>query len=320
MKRSDPSSAIVDVAAAVVTQSDRRVLLAERPAGKPWAGYWEFPGGKVETGESPFVALKRELHEELGIEVDRATPWLTREYAYPEKRVRLHFYRVSVWHGTPHGREGQKLSWEDPHAVRVAPLLPANAPILEALCLPPVYAISQAGKLGVAEFMLRLQVALQRGLRLIQVREPEMAAAAFSGLVHDVVKLAHEADARVLVSGDIGLARAAGADGVHLPGRQLMTLHEPPGRFWGASCHDARELARAAELGASLVVLSPVLPTASHPGEPGMGWSRFEALVRNYPLPVYALGGMQQELLDTAQQHGAHGVSLLSDIWRHDES
>lgn len=311
---------MIDVAAAVVTQADGRVLLAERPAGKPWAGYWEFPGGKIEPGESPLAALKRELHEELGIELDRATPWLTREYAYPEKRVRLHFYRVSAWHGAPHGREGQKLSWEDPNAVRVTPLLPANAPILEALCMPPIYAISQAGKLGVAEFLRRLQTAFQRGLRLVQIREPGMDAATLAELTRNVVKLAHASGARVLVSGDVDLARAAGADGVHLPTRQLMMISKAPGQFWGASCHDARELQRAAELGASFVVLSPVLPTASHPGEPGMGWEKFGELVRHYPLPVYALGGMKQGLLDTAQQHGAHGVALLSDIWRRDES
>ena len=320
MKRSDPSSAIIDVAAAVVTQADGQVLLAERPAGKPWAGYWEFPGGKIEPGESPLAALKRELHEELGIELDRATPWLTREYAYPEKRVRLHFYRVSAWHGTPHGREGQRLSWENPGTVRVAPLLPANAPILEALCLPPIYAISQAGKLGVTEFMQRLQATLQRGLRLVQVREPGMDPTKFSELVHEVVKLTHAAGARVLVNGSVELARTSGADGVHLTGRQLMTINEAPGKFWSASCHNAHELARAGELGASFVVLSPVLPTVSHPGEPGIGWEKFEELVRNYPLPVYALGGMKQALLATAQEHGAHGVSLLSYIWRRDES
>lgn len=310
---------MIDVAAAVVTQADGCVLLAERPAGKPWAGYWEFPGGKIEPGESPLAALKRELHEELGIELDRATPWLTREYAYPEKRVRLHFYRVSAWHGMPHGREGQKLSWESPNTVSVAPLLPANAPILEALCLPPIYAISQAGKPGLAEFMQRFQTALQRGVRLVQIREPGMDAATLTELTRNVVKLGHASGARVLVSSDIELARSTGADGVHLPTRQLMTITEAPGKFWGASCHDARELERAAELGASFVVLSPVLPTASHPGEPGMGWEKFGKLVRNYPLPVYALGGMKQELLDTAQQHGAHGVALLSDIWRRDE-
>jgi len=307
---------ITNVAVGVVQRSDGRVLLAERPSGKPWAGYWEFPGGKIEVGEDVRAALTRELHEELGIEFDRGYSWITVDYAYPEKRVRLYFYRVLGWHGTPHGREGQRLSWEDPQAVAVQPLLPANESILQALCLPAVYGITHAGLDGVTAFMPRLTAALERGLRLIQVREPEMDAASLNRFARDVVELAHRYGARVLVNGDVALARNVGADGVHLPARQFMALTEPPAcAFWSASCHDARELARAAELHASFVVLSPVLPTASHPKSPGLGWQRFEELVRLYPLPVYALGGMQVELLDTAMRHGAHGVSLLRGIW-----
>ena len=307
---------MIDVAAAVVRQPDGRVLLAERPQGKPWAGYWEFPGGKIEPGEQPLAALARELHEELGIELDAATPWITFVYAYPEKSVRLHFFRVHRWHGTPSGCEGQRLAWEHPDAPTVSPLLPANARVLQALNLPPVYAITQAGKLGVEDFMRRLQAALERGVRLIQVREREMSLEELSRFAQRVVEVAHPYGARVLVNGDALAGSRAGADGVHLQSSQLMQLAAPPGNFWAASCHDARELERAAELGASFVVLSPVLPTASHPGDPGLGWEKFAALIRNYPLPVYALGGMQVELLDTALQHGAHGVALLSGIWR----
>ena len=317
VNRPDPPPAFIDVAAAVVRHADGRVLLAERPHGKPWAGYWEFPGGKIEPGEPPLVALARELREELGIELDAATPWITFVYAYPEKHVRLHFFRVSRWHGTPYGREGQRLAWEKPDRPTVSPLLPANDKVLQALNLPPLYAITQAGKLGVEEFMKRLKTALDRGVRLIQVREREMAPEQFARFAQQVVEVAHPYGARVLVNGDAAVANRAGADGVHLPGNQLMRLEAPPvNGIWAASCHDARELERAAALGASFVVLSPVLPTASHPGEPGMGWEKFAGLIRNYPLPVYALGGMKVELLDTAMQHGAHGVSLLSGVWR----
>jgi 8-oxo-dGTP diphosphatase len=305
----------MDVAAAIVRDADGRVLLAERPHGKPWAGYWEFPGGKIEPGEEPVAALARELHEELGIESEDAAPWITFVYVYPEKRVRLHFFRVSRWHGTPYGREGQRLAWEKPDALTVNPLLPANERVLSALSLPPVYAITQAGKLGVEEFMVCLKAALERGVRLIQVREREMAPQELFRFARRVVETAHPYGARVLVNGDATVAARAGADGVHLPSRQLMQRAEPPGAFWAASCHDALELERAAELGASFVVLSPVLPTASHPGEPGMGWEKFAGLIRNYPLPVYALGGMKVELLDTAMRQGAHGVGLLSGIW-----
>lgn len=309
------NSSITDVAVGVVQRTDGRVLLAERPAGKPWAGYWEFPGGKIEAGEDPRAALTRELHEELGIELDRGCPWITLEYAYPEKRVRLHFFRVQAWHGTPHGREGQHLAWEDPQAIGVQPLLPANEKILQALRLPALYGITRAGHHGVAAFLPRLEAALARGLRLIQVREPDMDADTLRGFAREVVALAHRHGARVLVNGDPALARAVGADGVHLPARQLMILTASPTGFWAASCHDAAELVRAAGLGASFAVLSPVLPTASHPGAPVLGWERFAALVRDCPIPVYALGGMQPALLDTAMQHGAHGVALLSGIW-----
>ena len=104
------TSRSIDVAVGVITRSDGHVLLAERPAGKPWAGYWEFPGGKFETGESPVEALARELHEELGVELDQAYPWITRSHSYPDRNVRLHMYRVLGWHGEPHGRENQQLA------------------------------------------------------------------------------------------------------------------------------------------------------------------------------------------------------------------
>jgi 8-oxo-dGTP diphosphatase len=329
------ATAVTDVAVGVVRRADGRVLLAERPAGKPWAGYWEFPGGKIEAGENSLAALTRELHEELGIELDRGFPWITLNYAYPEKRVRLHFHRVLAWHGTPHGREDQRLSWEDPRAIAVQPLLPANADVLRALNLPPVYAITNAGKLGVEVFLERLRTALAHDVRLIQVREPQMSRDQLCVLAAKVVTLAHAAQARVLINGEaanrpslacgprldpigdaLALAREVGADGVHLQASQLMKLVAPPeGGFWSASCHNAAELARAAELGASFVVLSPVLPTPTHPEAAGMGWARFAELIRDYPLPVYALGGMKTELIETAMQHGAHGISLLSGAW-----
>lgn len=306
----------LEVSVAIIRRADGRVLLAQRPAGKPWEGYWEFPGGKIENGETPEKALARELHEELGVELKQTYPWLTQEYAYPEKRVRLHFYRVPVWHGEPHGREGQRTSWEDPASVSVAPLLPANDRVLRALDLPSIYAISNVKKYGEAEFLRRLGTALEKGVRLVQLREHEMSPERLESLARRVVTLAHGHDARVLINGDDALARRVDADGVHLNHRQLLQARKrPETKWWAASCHDAAELEKAANLEADFVVLSPVLPTPSHPEAAGMGWRGFEELVSNTPIPVYALGGMKSDLLETAMQHGAHGISLLSEIW-----
>lgn len=310
------SSKFIDVAAAILRQADGRVLLTERPPGKPWAGYWEFPGGKIEADEAPLTALARELHEELGIELEAATPWITFAHDYPEKSVRLHFFRVNRWHGTPYGREGQRLAWETPEALAVSPLLPANEKVLRDINLPVLYAITQAANYGVDEFMLRLKATLESGVRLIQVREREMTSAALTRFAQRVAEVAHAYGARVLVNGDVMIATQAGADGVHLQSNQLMQLNAPPPfGLWAASCHNRIELERAAGLGASFVVLSPVLPTASHPGVPGIGWEHFAALIRDYPLPVYALGGMKPEMHTIAMQHGAHGMALLSGIW-----
>ncbi len=307
---------VFDIAVAVLRRADGRVLLTDRPAGKPWAGYWEFPGGKVDPGETVDASLARELDEELDITPTVIHPWITRSFDYPERRVRLHCRRVCAWDGEPRGREGQRLVWVDPAAPGVAPLLPANDAILRALCLPPVLAITAAAKFGEANFLRRLDVALAGGLRLIQVREPDYSATQLRAFAREVVTRARAVGARVLVNAAAEIARDAGADGVHLSSARLRALDAAPAQgFWGASCHDADELARAAALGASYALLSPVLPTPTHPEATGLGWERFAALAQDRPLPVYALGGMTPALLDTAMHHGAHGIALLGGAW-----
>ena len=307
----------IQVAVGVLQRTDGSVLLAERPAGKAMSGYWEFPGGKIEPGEAPAKALARELHEELGITINHAMPWLTRTFHYPHATAHLQMFRVTSWRGEPHGREEQELSWQDPHRVDIAPLLPANYEIMDALRLPSLYAISQAAQLGIDEFMARLHAALQRGVRLVQVREKDMDAGTLRGFTQDVIKLCHSHGARVLVNGDIRLARQTGADGVHLQSNQYIGLDNSPvdDMLWAASCHNRAELQRAAQLGADFAVLSPVLPTQSHPGAPTLGWEGFAAACRDLPMPVYALGGMQTGMLEHALAHNAHGIALLSGIW-----
>lgn len=314
---SKQNNSVIDVAVGVVMHTDGRVLLAKRPPGKPSAGYWEFPGGKFEIGESPGEALARELHEELGVELDAAYPWITREHSYPHMKVRLHLYRVLNWHGEPHGREGQQVSWQDPGAISVEPLLPANHAIVQALNLPQVYAITQASKYGISEFMARLRLALDKGVRLIQVRERDWAPEQLTQFARQVVALAQQYDAQVLVNGDESIALHVGADGVHLQAGQLKQYRaRPKTGLVGASCHNREELLRAAKLGVDFVVLSPVLPTPSHPGATTLGWQRFAELCLDLPMPVFALGGMRLDMIETSMTHSAHGVALLSGIWQ----
>jgi 8-oxo-dGTP diphosphatase len=301
---------VVRVAVAVLLRGGK-VLLAQRLPGTPYAGYWEFPGGKLEIGETPRQALVRELEEELGIRVSQAVPWLTQRYTYPHADVELDFFRVFDWDGELHGRDGQAIAWQTPGAFEVAPLLPANTVVLRALLLPPIYGISMAEEQGDAAFLAAAQLALEGGLRLIQLREKSFSATRLEQLTAGVLRLARTHGARVLLNGDATLAQRLGCDGVHWTAATLRNARERPAdMLCAASTHDATELARAAELGLDFVVLGPVMATPSHPGAQTLGWERFAELVAATPIPVYALGGLALADLPIAQVHGAHGVAL----------
>lgn len=311
-----PETRLVDVSAAVLQRPDGSFLLAQRPPDKIWAGYWEFPGGKMEPGETPHHALVRELHEELGIDVHTAFPWLTRVFTYPHATVRLNFFRVTAWGGELHPHEGQQFSWQHPAEVLVEPVLPANAPILRALELPAFYAISNTAELGVELFLTRLRAKLDAGLRLVQLREKHLSREELRALALRVVNLAHARGAKVLLNGDVALAQETGADGVQLTATQLAGLQKRPAINWcAASCHNAEELRRAEELGCDFALLSPVLATKSHPGAPHLGWDNFAAIAAGSSIPVYALGGLAHGDMQCAWQHGAHGIALLRQAW-----
>jgi 8-oxo-dGTP diphosphatase len=316
LSNSSPQTKTVEVAAAVLQRPDGSFLLAQRPPDKIWAGYWEFPGGKIERGETPYHALVRELREELGITVATAYPWVTRVFTYPHATVRLNFFRVTAWSGDLHPHEGQEFSWQRAPNISVTPMLPANAPILRALELPSLYAISNVQELGEEEFMRRLEAALRKGLRLVQLREKDYSREALRELALKMLSLIRQHDARLLINADIALAQEVGADGVQLTGTQLAGLRERPAVEWcAASCHNTEELRRAEALGCDFVLLSPVLPTQSHPGAPHLGWENFAAIVAGSSIPVYALGGLTHDDMQTAWQHGGHGISLLRQAW-----
>jgi 8-oxo-dGTP diphosphatase len=135
-------------------------------------------------------------------------------------------------------------------------------------------------------------------------------------LAQRTVALAHACGAKVLLNGDVALAREVGADGVHLTSTQLAGLTELPATDWcAASCHNVEELRRAEALGCDFAVLSPVLPTQSHPGTPHLGWEGFAAVAAGATIPVYALGGLKQEDMQIAWQYGAHGIAMLRQAW-----
>lgn len=308
---------VVEVAAAVMLRAGgREFLLAQRPEGKVYAGYWEFPGGKVEPGESVRAALIRELQEELGITVTDCAPWLTRQFTYPHATVRLNFWRATAWTGEigiTAPLEHSAVDWQQcGKSATVAPILPANDPILKALALPTTLAITMAEIEGVERQLERLEAALAGGLRLVQLRDKTLAPAQRLGFAEAVRRLTQSHDALLVINDDAGLARRIGADGLHLSAAALAACAERPDFAWvGASCHTADEIARAGELGLDYALLGPVRPTPTHPDAAGLGWEEFGQRIAGNTLPVFALGGLRPGDLAEAQAHGAHGIALM---------
>lgn len=308
---------IIDVAAAILLRNGAHgteYLLAQRPQGKVYAGYWEFPGGKVEAGESLRDALVREIQEELGVTIETAWPWLSCQFTYPHATVRLKFFRVMSWHGEIAPIEHSGFVWVRlGDAPPVSPVLPANGPILRALELPSVYALTNAAENGIAPELRRLELAVGDGLRLIQIRDKSLSPddRLYFGRTL-MTALQNQAGCCVLVNDDEVLARQIGAHGLHLSSARLMQCTQRPefGRV-AASCHSREELAKATGLGLDFAVLGPVMPTASHSEAAGMGWAMFADLIRDSSIPVYALGGMHAEMQETAAGYGAHGIAQM---------
>ena len=307
---------VVEVVAAVIYKPDGSYLLAQRPPDKVYAGYWEFPGGKVEPGETHLAAIKREIREELAIEIHTTTPWITRRHVYEHASVRLKFFRTNDWSGEPRGLDGQHFEFQTPGAETVGPMLPANGPILKAMRLPPVYGITNAAEIGIEAFYPRLEAALQNGLRLVQLREKMLPPETLRKVAVEVLARCREHRARMLINDDIALATSIGADGVHLPARRLRELaNRPDLELVGASTHNRAEIELAQQLACDFAVLGPVRPTRTHPDASTLGWEGFAAAAANAEIPVYALGGIALDTAAIATSHGSHGIAMLRGAW-----
>ena len=296
-----------------------RVFIARRHAAAHQGGLWEFPGGKVASGEEVYRGLAREMEEELGIIVRSAQPFTRIHYIYPERPVLLDVWQITTFDGTPHGREGQEACWREISALLPSEFPPADRPILRRLQLPQLYVLSDVARYGPAAFKAKLERALAAGVRMVQLREPTFDPDAYCAYAREVASLCHRYGAKLLINADPELVVACSADGVHLTARRLAALNARPlgpDLLVGASCHDSIELQQAQGIEIDFALLSPVKPTPSHPHAVPLGWNVFQTLCGATHIPVYALGGMRADDAPQARRAGAVGVAMISGIWQ----
>lgn len=312
---------VIHVAVGVIRRHGQ-VLIARRPDHVHQGGLLEFPGGKVEPGESVQAALVREIEEETGLRVaaSELTPLIGIRHDYGDKCVFLDVWEGVSSDGEPEGKEGQPVEWRDLLDLADQDFPAANRPIIRALRLPRRYAITGRAS-GPGDYLQRLKHSLPgSGLRLCLLRAPELDRQQYHELVSGAIRPAEwNRVVQWVLHGEAALLQDfPEADGLHMPWREARRHSRRPidaGYLLAVSCHNAAEIQHALTIEADFITLGPVKPTGSHPGATPLGTDEFATMVAGAPMVVYGLGG-----LDTGDEHemmalGAQGIAGISYWW-----
>ncbi len=318
--------AFIHVVAAIIphARNHQRIFLSRRKKGQHLADLWEFPGGKLETGEARFHGLRRELEEETGIVVSAAHPLICIRHQYPDKRILLDVWRVTRYVGNPHAREDQETGWFGIDELEMMDFPAADLPVIQALQLPPEILITpDVDTHHIDSYLSQFERLLSRHpYRLISFRAHGLEDRAYADVAADLQQLATSAGAEIIIhrnkTQSIRSKLFESYRFRHLNSYQLHVLQKRPlgdGYRLSASCHDLEELNKAERFGCSFAYLSAVRETTSHPGKPGKGWHGFAKLARLSRVPVYALGGVKRQDYAAACYQGALGVAGIRDFW-----
>ena len=302
------SNDVLQVAVGVVTNARGEVLIAYRPESVHQSNRWEFPGGKLEWGETAEGALIRELKEELGLTVKGARPLIAINHQYSDLRVKLWVWTVDEFVGSVCSNEGQVIRWVPVEALKHYSFPAANNAIINAVQLPSQYAI--VGDDSLISLQRTLPRLVENNVKLIQLRTKLVTATDLQELLEYATFVCNKNQVILMVNSALRVGNFPIAN-LHLTSKDLMAIDQRPEvEGWvGASCHNHAELQQAEAIGVDFVVLAPVKSTATHPEAKPLGWLHFQELVAQVNLPVYALGGMMDSDLTSVYECGGQGVA-----------
>jgi len=290
----------IHVVAGAMFDAEGRVLLAQRPVGKHMAGRWEFPGGKLQDGESAEAGLRRELAEELGVELGSAERLIRISHDYPDRRVLLDVWQVTAYSGEPRGLDAQALDWVAPDRLPAIDLLEADRPIIAALRLPRI-----ALSIGGLDALDAVGAAGRRRRPCVLFWDPDDADPAAEA-TREAVRAARRQGHKVIVAGGgveaIMAAASTGADGLLLTGGDRMSV-DPRGSFMvGEVCPTPAAARAAAAAGAHFVVVAPAADAADE--------QEFTGLLAGLGVPAYLGWYADARSLSKVRSWGAHGCAV----------
>ncbi|MCK5899051.1 MAG: Nudix family hydrolase [Methylococcales bacterium] len=300
---------VINVVIGIIKNSEGQILISKRAGQVHLSGFWEFSGGKIQPDESALAALKRELSEEVGIKVIKATPLIKIKHDYAELSVLLDVYMIDDFSGVAIGNEDQQIKWIEIKLLNNYSFPAANKAIINAIKLPSEYAIlDDACK---TTLLARLKIILNKNVKLIQFRLKNLSAKDVNLFLLEAMPLCQQYQAKILINSQVNNTKEFNQNGLHLTSSDLMILQtRPSNKGWiAASCHTLEQLKHAEKLGLDFAVLAPILPTLTHPDAKPLGWEKMEKSIQQINIPVFALGGVKQKDKKMAQELGAQGIA-----------
>lgn len=317
---------------------DGQILINERLGDDAHTGHWEFPGGKLEEGETPEHALLRECQEELGITVIKCTPLITFTHSYPSKTVRLHSFIVDNYENEPRSLEGQPLRWVKVSELNAQNLLPADVAIVKALLLPDHCFVTPESSND--DLIWNIQESVNtffedKDALMLVIRQHQLSSEEYIHFVCQLLLSLQKCQAsnrkfHVQANTDIDTYKkilltnkTSFNIGLHLTANRLKQfksnqLTKTRDVLFGASVHTESEIDFAISNDVDYLILGMIKPSATHPDRSAIQWSGFSSLSRDKAIPIFAIGGLDENDIKTAKKYGARGIAGIRMFLKYD--